>query len=69
MGVDFPTVDNSPHRIHKLLLSNGIFIVESLTGLERLRDAGEFEFFSVPLRIEAEASPVRAFAVTEERRP
>jgi len=60
LGMDTPAPDYAPFEVHKLLLSNGVFILENLTGLHRLAGAGAFEVIAVPLPIAAEASPVRA---------
>ena len=66
VGVDALSIDrldasNSP--IHHLLLSQGVLIVENLTGLQALLDHS-FTFYCLPLNIEAaDGSPVRAVAV------
>lgn len=66
VGIDALSVDrldasNSP--IHHLLLTEGLVIVENLTGLEALLEK-KFTFYCLPLAIEgADGSPVRAAAV------
>lgn len=62
LGVDMPSPDFSPFAVHKILLSEGIFIMENLTNLDQLIGAGCFEVYAAPLKINAEASLVRAFA-------
>lgn len=63
LGIDMPSPDCPPFPVHKLLLGNGIFILENLTGLEQLLHLeGDFEVFAVPLKINAEASLTRAYA-------
>lgn len=62
LGIDMPSPDFPPFPVHKLLLGNGIFILENLTGLEQLLGLKNFEVFAVPLKICAEASLTRAFA-------
>ncbi len=62
LGMDMPKPDSYPFEIHKLLLGNGIFIMENLTNLEALVGVPEFEVIALPLRIAAEGSPVRAVA-------
>lgn len=62
LGMDMPAPDHPPYTAHKLLLSAGIFLLENLTGLERLIGIRDFEVIALPLRIDAEASPVRAVA-------
>jgi kynurenine formamidase len=49
---------------HDALFAEGQFIVENLRGLERL--PAEFELTATPLALDAEASPVRAVAHTEQ---
>ncbi len=69
VGVDFLNVDNTNDKsrpVHTRLLAKNILIVENLTNLSPLPEAG-FRFFAVPLRIEKGASfPVRAFAEIDE---
>lgn len=62
LGIDMPSPDFPPFPVHKLLLSNGIFILENLTGLQQLLNIDTFEVFAVPLKIYAEASLTRAYA-------
>jgi kynurenine formamidase len=62
VGFDMPSSDKPPFEIHKYLLKNNIFIVENLTNLEPLLLLNAFEFYAIPLKIEAEGSFVRAFA-------
>jgi arylformamidase len=62
VGVDTPSVDHEPHRVHYILLGAHMVIVENLTGLERIgRDVFELIVLPLPLR-GLEASPVRAVA-------
>ena len=65
VGIDSLNIDDTtdPERpAHSGLLAAGIPIVEHLTGLERLPDAG-FRFFAVPPRVRRFPTfPVRAFA-------
>lgn len=68
LALDLPSPDTAPYTLHKKLSGAGIFIVENLCGLDPLYHAvgnRPFHFFAVPLKIAAEASPVRAFAVTD----
>ncbi len=66
LGIDFPSPDTSPFNIHKKLLGNDIFIIENMTNLDKLMYLNNFEVYAVPLKIEAEASIVRAFAISRE---
>jgi kynurenine formamidase len=62
LGIDMPSPDYFPFDIHKLLLSNNIFIMENLKNLDKLIKANKFEVYAFPLKIQAESSPVRAVA-------
>ncbi|MDP3035200.1 MAG: cyclase family protein [Methanobacteriaceae archaeon] len=61
--IDAPSVDTLGKTIiHEKLLLNDIWIVENLKNLELIPQNSEnLEFFCIPLSIECEASPVRAF--------
>jgi len=61
LGIDFPSPDESPHRIHNMLFENNIFILENLTNLNMLVGK-EVEIFAFPLKINADSSVVRAVA-------
>ena len=60
LGMDMPAPDYAPFTLHKELLANDIFLLENLTNLDKLIGAVEIEVISFPLKISAEASPVRA---------
>jgi kynurenine formamidase len=66
VGIDSLNIDDATdgtRPAHTILLGAGIPIVEHLTGLERLPDAGS-RFFAVPPKVRGMGSfPVRAFAV------
>ena len=68
-GVDCSNVDSTQDAerpAHTLFLSQGILIVENLTGLSPLHGQ-RFRFFSIPLKArDAAAFPVRAFAEVRE---
>ena len=63
LGVDLPGPDRAPYPVHMALLARGIPIVENLCNLQKLEGAPRFTFQALPLRIAAEASPVRAVAL------
>jgi len=63
LGIDAASPDYFPFNVHKLLLANRIFILENLTNLGVLLNIPSFTVFAPPLKIDAEASLVRAFAV------
>jgi kynurenine formamidase len=62
VGIDMPSPDCKPYKAHKILLEGGIFILENLTGLDKLLHEEDIEMFAQPLKLAAEASLVRAVA-------
>jgi kynurenine formamidase len=69
VGIDSLNIDDTAdgaRPVHSTLLRAGIPIVEHLTGLERLPQAG-FRFFAVPVKFRGMGTfPVRAFGLIEE---
>lgn len=61
VGFDTPSPDYSPFSIHKVLLSNNIFIIENLCNLNLLLNES-FEVFCFPLKVKADASLLRVVA-------
>jgi len=66
VGMDFPSPDYAPYKIHTILLNNNILILENLTNLTALLPYREFELLAFPLKIEADSSPVRVVARIEK---
>jgi len=62
VGVDFPSPDYTPFKIHDILLNNHILILENLTNLATLLPYHDFELLAFPLKIRADSSPVRVVA-------
>lgn len=62
IGIDTPSPDKFPFMIHKLFLKYDIPIIENLTNLDNLLDTPKFDVYAFPLRITADASPVRVVA-------
>ncbi len=62
IGIDFPSPDYPPYKIHQILLDNAILILENLTNLSALLPYREFELLAFPLKIQADSSPVRVVA-------
>lgn len=62
LGIDFPSPDRHPFEVHKLLLENGIPIIENLTNLGLLLSENEFEIMAFPLKIKADSSVLRVVA-------
>ena len=68
VGIDSHNIDDTADMarpVHSTLLRAGIPIVEHMTGLARLPDAG-FRFFAVPVKFKGMGTfPVRAFGMVE----
>ena len=63
LGLDTPSPDRAPFRVHKLLLANGILIIENLTNLAALVNAAAFDVVALPAKFAADAAPARAVAI------
>ena len=66
LGMDMPAPDYPPHPVHRALLGSGVFVLENLTNLQSLAGLNSFEVMALPLKIDAEASFVRAVGVVGE---
>ncbi len=62
VGMDTPSPDCPPYKVHKILLGNNILIVENLTNLEELLDIFAFTVYAFPMKLAADAAPVRVVA-------
>lgn len=62
LGMDLPSPDKYPFRIHKKLLENNILIIENLTNLSELANIKSITIIAFPLKIKAEASMARVVA-------
>lgn len=62
VGMDTPSPDKPPFKVHKLLLGKEILIIENLTNLESLIGIKDFEVFALPAKLHTEAAPVRVIA-------
>ncbi len=60
VGMDMlnPDTDES-FPIHKILLSKEVLIIENLTNISALVNASGFDVFAFPVKLHAEAAPVR----------
>ena len=65
-GFDSPSPDKSPFGFHTIFLKNERFMIENLTNLDKLSGKDNITFMAFPLKIEAEASLIRAVAMIEE---
>jgi kynurenine formamidase len=62
VGMDSPSPDYAPYKIHDVLLNNNILIIENLTNLSSLLPYPDFEILAFPLKMMADSSPVRVVA-------
>jgi len=65
-GFDSPSPDKSPFNFHAVFLNNERFLIENLTNLDQLKGKENYTFMAFPLKIEAEASLIRAVAMIAE---
>jgi kynurenine formamidase len=65
-GFDSPSPDKSPFEFHSIFLRDNRFLIENLTNLESLVGIKNMTFMSFPLKIETEASLIRAVAMIED---
>lgn len=60
IGMDMLNPDKEEtYPIHKILLSKEVLIIENLTNLKSLVGIPSFEVFAFPVKLHAEAAPVR----------
>ena len=50
------------YPIHKILLAKPVMIIENLMNLEALVGVPSFDIFAFPMKLHAEAAPVRVVA-------
>lgn len=62
VGMDTPSPDRPPFRVHKILLGAGVLIIENLTNLDRLIDVPQFDVIALPMKLDTDAGPVRVVA-------
>lgn len=62
IGIDTPSPDYAPYIEHKKIFDAEIFLIENLTNIEKINPRLKFEIMAIPLKIEADSSPVRVIA-------
>ena len=62
LGMDLPSPDEYPYKVHKRLFQNNILIIENLANLSELINVDNFDVIAFPLKIKAEASMLRVVA-------
>jgi len=65
LGIDMPSPDRFPYHVHEILFKNDIYILENMVNLDKLLGLKSFELLVFPLKIRAEAAPVRAAALVD----
>jgi kynurenine formamidase len=63
VGMDILGPDQPPFPTHKVLLGNGVLIIENLVNLEQLLNVPKFDVIALPMKLRADAAPVRVVAV------
>ncbi len=62
IGMDTPSPDNYPYKVHKILLEKEILIIENLTNLDSLIGLNDFEIIALPTKFYADGAPIRVIA-------
>ncbi len=62
LGMDFPSPDYFPFKVHKKFLAHQIILLENAANLGALKNIPAFHVMAFPLKIKAEGSFVRAVA-------
>lgn len=63
VGMDMLNPDKEEtYPIHKILLSKDVLIIENMTNMQSLLDVPSFEVLALPMKLHAEAAPVRVVA-------
>ncbi len=63
VGMDIFGPDQPPFLTHKTLLGSEVLIIENLVNLELLLNENHFEVIALPMKLHADAAPVRVIAV------
>ena len=61
MDISGPDADD-PWIVHKILLTNEIYILENLTNLDQLLSYDSFEVVALPIKLKSDGAPVRVIA-------
>lgn len=62
LGMDLPSPDKYPFKIHQKLFKHHILIIENMTNLSKLLGVKDFEIMTFPIKVRAEAAMVRVVA-------
>lgn len=61
--IDMPSPDHYPFKVHHLLMSNDVWLVENATNLNELNPSKRYQVYAIPIKIQAEAALARVFAM------
>lgn len=61
IGMDMASPDHPPYEIHRLLLGEGILIIENLTNLDQLAGK-QFTVYALPMKFALDGAPARVIA-------
>ena len=62
VAMDTPSPDKYPYKVHKILLTEAILIIENLTNLEELLGVNDFEVNALPAKFYSDGAPIRVVA-------
>ncbi|MBI2589344.1 cyclase family protein [Candidatus Saccharibacteria bacterium] len=65
VGVDMISPDKQPYKIHRILLSADVLIIENLTNLEQLVGK-EFTIYALPIKLQLDGAPARVIAQIDD---
>ncbi len=65
VGMDILGPDQPPFPTHKILLGNEVLIIENLCNLHMLLGVPKFEVMALPMKLHADAAPVRVMAIVK----
>lgn len=63
LGLDTPSPDYSPFRIHHMLFAKDVLIIENLINLDRLPALTPIEIIALPMALQDEGAPIRVMAI------
>lgn len=63
IGINQPSIDLGNDELHTYCLERNLYLLENVCNLEELVKVDKFMLYVIPMKIKAEASFVRAFAI------
>ena len=62
IGMDTPSPDRAPYKVHNILFGKDILILENLVNLESLLHYPKFEIIALPVKFKTDSAPCRVVA-------